>query len=242
MSRTTLRVVLAPVGAVDARRLLVEAARLARALDADLDAVFVEEAALLRVVALPISVEVGLVSGAARPMDAAATRRLLARSAERSRALVAQAAADLGLTWSFAVRRGDLLREALDAAAAAPVLLGPLRTPVQHVVGGRPTGRGAPTVAVLSESPSEPGESARVRSSAQPAPTASERRAPEERAWAAAVRFAGDRPDALARVSLEGLAARPAPRVLVVSLASVASPGVLERVLATARCPVVLVA
>ena len=223
MTRTVLRVVLAPVGAVDARRLLVEAARLARALDADLDAVFVEEAALLRVVALPTSVEVGLVSGAARPMDAAATRRLLARSAERSRALVAQAAADLGLSWSFAVTRGDLLREALDAAAAAPVLLGPLRTPVQHVVGWRPAGRGAPTVAVLSESPSEPGESG-------------------QHAWAAAVRFAGDRPDALARVSLTGLAARPAPRVLVVSLASVGSPGVLERILATARCPVVLVA
>lgn len=210
----TLRVILAPRAAVDARRLLDEAADLARALDAELAALFVEESALLAAVALPFSVEVGLVSGAVRPADAAATARLLQRRAEQFRALVAETAAALGVPWSFAITRGDLLAEARRAAAAAPVLL-----PSARRAG---PGRARAAVAVLE--PDGPGEAS-------------------ERAWDAAARFAGGRPEPPARLAPEDLGRGPVPRLLVVSLASLADrPGLLESVLASAPCPVLLVA
>ncbi len=236
MSAPTLRVVLASSAAGDARRLLGEAAALARAMDAELAALFVEESDLLRCVALPFSVEVGLVSGAVRPTDQQATRRHLAWSADNLRALVAQAAAELGLPWSFAVARGDLVREALAAATAATVMMAPSRSAVQHAVGPAPARRGRASVVVLEE----PSPAANLPTAPGAAP---ETPTPADRAWAAAVRFAGGQPDATARARLEDLARDPAPRVLVVSLASVTgSPGLLEHVLSAARCPVVLVA
>ncbi len=236
MSGETVRVVLASSAAVDARRLLGEAAALARALDAELAALFVEESDLLRCVALPFSVEVGLVSGAMRPTDAAATRRLLASSADNLRALVAQTAAELGLPWSFAVAHGDLVREAVAAASASTVMMAPPRTAVQHAVGSTPARQGRATVVVLEE----PSPHANPPTSPGAPP---ETPTPADRAWAAAVRLAGGRPDATARTRLEDLARDPAPRVVVVSLASVTgSRGLLELVLASARCPVVLVA
>lgn len=231
MSGPTLRVVLAPRATLDARRLLDEAAALAQALDAELAALFVEESDLLRCVALPFSVEVGLVSGAVHPADLEATRRLLARSADELRALVAETAAALGLPWSFAVTRGDLLLEALTAATAAPVLLAPPRGGVRQVKGTPPARWGRMAVAVLADAPPEAagGQPAEAESAA--------------RAWATAVRFAGGRPEVVARIHLDDLFAGVAPGLLVVSLASVAGRrGMLERVLASARCPVVLVA
>lgn len=222
MSRTTLRVVLAPRAAVDVRHLLDEAALLARAMDAELSALFVEEPDLLHAVGLPFSVEVGLVSGAVRPANPDAMRRLLARQADELRTLVAQIATGSHLPWSFDVAHGDLIREALTAAAAAPVLLAPPRSAVQHALGPTPARRGGVTVAVLEEPMSSAGPAA-------------------ERARAAAFRFAEGRPDAVARVRLEDLVAGPAPRLLVVPLAITQQPGMLKRVLASARCPVVLV-
>lgn len=236
MSGETLRVVFASSAAVDARRLLGEAAALARAMDAELAALFVEESDLLRCVALPFSVEVGLVSGAVRPTDQEATRRHLASSADNLRALVAQTAAELGLPWSFTVAHGDIVREALAAASAATVMMAPPRSAVQHAVGSTAVKRGRATVVVLEE-PSPEASPPTVLGAATDSPT------PADRAWAAAVRFAGGRPDATARTRLEDLARDPAPRVVVVALASVTgSPGLLEHVLASARCPVVLVA
>lgn len=228
MSPATLRVVLAPRAALDVGRLLREAALLARALDADLAALFVEEAELLRCVALPFSVEVGLVSGAVRPTDAEATRRLLARRAEQVRDLLARAASTQGVAWSFAVARGDVAREALTAAAATPVLLAPPRTPVQRAVGDPPGGPGAGPVALFAESgPTGP--------SVPTGPTG-----PTARAWATATRLAEGRPVTV-RLRLADLARGEIPRVLVVPLSSLRSSGELERLLAAARCPVVLV-
>jgi len=228
----TLRVVLAPRAALDVRRLLGEAATLARALDAELAALFVEEADLLTCVELPFTWEVGLASGAVRPADPAATRRLLERRAEQLRGVLAQTAAGLGLSWSFAVARGDLLREALAAAAAAPVLLAPPRTPAQSAAGGRIRRPGDPVAVLAVPAPDDAADSG-------PAPAAD---APDDSAWVTAVRFAGGRPDAVVRLRPEDLGRGPAPRVLVVSLASLRGrAGALEGVLAAARCPVVLV-
>lgn len=236
MSEPTLRVVLAPRAAIEAQRLLGEAAALARAMDAELAALFVEESALLRCVALPFSVEVGLASGAVRPTDPESTRRMLARTADQLRTLLAETAAGLGLEWSFAVTRGDLLREALSAAAAAPVLLEPPHSARQYAAWPQ-AGRSGVTVAVLEE------PTLTAITPAEPTRLVKPARAAADRAWAAAVRFAGGRTDAVARVRLEDLGSGPRPRVLVVPLASVTGrAGALEFLLASARCPVVLVA
>lgn len=217
MTTTTLRVVLAPRASLDTRRLLREAAALARALDAELAALVVEEADLLSCVELPFSMEVGLVSGAVRPADPEATRRLLARRAEQVREALALTAAALELPWSFSVVRGDVVREALAAAAAAPVVLAPPRSPVQRAVGGRPAPPQEGPVAILEE----PGATG-----------------PAEAARATAARLAEGRQ---VTVRLEDLAHGENPRVLVVPLASLRGRGELERILASARCPVVLV-
>lgn len=273
MSPTTLRVVLAPRASLDARLLLREAAALARALDAELAALFVEESDLLTCVALPFTVEVGVVSGIVRDVDPESMRRLMARREAEVRAFVAQTARALDLPWSFAVTRGDLVREALAAVGADVVVLAPPRTAVQHALGTPPSRRPRATVGVLDTSmgvrvstsstdastgstgvpaaepqtpvelvetpPEGPDTLAGARYSTG-APTS---RAADDAAWTAAVRLAGGRRDQVARLRLEEVVRGPAPRVLVVSLASVSQrPGLLERVLASAPCPVVLVA
>lgn len=221
---TTLRVVIAQPTPVDARLLFAEAAALARSLGSDLAALVVEQADLLSCVDLPCSVEVGVVSGSVRPSDPAATRRLLARRAEQLRGLLEQAATGSGLAWSFSVARGDLLREALTAAAVTPVLLAPPRTAAQHVLGAPSRLRGG-AVTVLANAESD----ARAAAAA-------------DRAWAAALRLGGGRADAAVALSRAELPRAATPRLLVVPLPSVGGVRDLERLLRAARCPLVIVA
>ena len=223
MNHRTLRVVLAPRAAVDARRLLDEGAALARALDADLAAVFVEDADLLRWGSLPFSQEVGVASGTIRPADTEALRRQLARRAGEVRTIVAQVAGGVGVTWSFTVTRGDPIREARRAAVGEQVLLEPPRSAVQHAVGRVAPVPNRTTVAVLASTEQDSPE--------------------QQRAWAAARRFAGAHPEAVLTLGSADLVGGPIPRLLVVSLPLITrTPGMLDRVLAVARCPVVLVA
>ncbi len=223
MNHRTLRVVLAPRAAVDARRLLDEGAALARALDADLAAVFVEDADLLRWGSLPFSQEVGVASGTIRPADTEALRRLLARRAGEVRTIVAQVAGGVGVAWSFTVTRGDPIREARRAAVGEQVLLEPPRSAVQHAVGRVAPVPNRTTVAVLASTEQDSPE--------------------QQRAWAAARRFAGAHPEAVLTLGSADLVGGPIPRLLVVSLPLITrTPGMLDRVLAVARCPVVLVA
>ena len=223
MNHRTLRVVLAPRAAVDARRLLGEGVALARALDADLAAVFVEDADLLRWGSLPLSQEVGVASGTIRPADTEALRRLLARRAGEVRTIVAQVAGGVGVAWSFTVTRGDPIREARRAAVGEQVLLEPPRSAVQHAVGRVAPVPNRTTVAVLASTEQDSPE--------------------QQRAWAAARRFAGAHPEAVLTLGSADLVGGPIPRLLVVSLPLITrTPGMLDRVLAVARCPVVLVA
>ena len=65
----------------------------------------------------------------------------------------------------------------------------------------------------------------------------------QQRAWAAAGRFAGTHPETVMSLGLADLVGGPTPRLLVVALPLITpTPGLLDRVLAVARCPVVLVA
>jgi len=106
--------------------LLDAAAELARDLQAELAALFVEDRTLLRVAALPITREIGRVSGVARAFDLPDLERVLRRQAEQLREQLAATAQAASLAWSFEVRRGDLLEQALALLA-----------PEQAVVLGR---------------------------------------------------------------------------------------------------------
>jgi hypothetical protein len=105
--------------------LLGAAAALAHDLQAQLAALFVEDLTLLRVAALPVTREIGRVSGVARAFDLADLERILRRQAQQLHEQLATAARAASLVWSFEVRRGDLLEQALELLAPEhAVLLG----------------------------------------------------------------------------------------------------------------------
>jgi hypothetical protein len=99
------------------------AAGFARELQAELAALFVEDRTLLRVAALPITREIGRVSGVARAFDLPDLERMLRRQAEQLREQLAAMAQAASLTWSFEVRRGDLLEQALASLAPAQAVV-----------------------------------------------------------------------------------------------------------------------
>lgn len=104
------------------------AVALANLLDAELAGLFVEDEALLRMAALPITREVGALSGAVRPLELADVERLLRRDAGRLR----EALSALNVPWSFRVERGEVAQRTLAALpdAAAAVISG---SPAAHL-------------------------------------------------------------------------------------------------------------
>lgn len=101
---------------------LRNAAELASRVEAELLGVFVEDANLLQLAALPFAREVGGVAGAARPLDAQVMERSLKAQAERSRLALAEAAAPHRLRWSFRVVRGDVAAEVVAASFEADLV------------------------------------------------------------------------------------------------------------------------
>jgi hypothetical protein len=99
------------------------ALQLALAMQAELSGVFVEDADLLRVAALPFTREVGLVSGALRPLETADVESALRRQAEQVRRSLAELAQGAQVRWSFRVARGKLAGEVLAAAGRADVVV-----------------------------------------------------------------------------------------------------------------------
>jgi hypothetical protein len=156
--------------------LLGTAAALARSMQAQLAGLFVEDVTLLRVAALPVTREVGRVSGVARAFDVPELERMLRRQAEQLRQVVAEVAQAASLPWSFEVRRGDLLEQALS-----------LLEPAHLVV----LGRAAP------EPRAAPAELAGVTAWLDAAD-------PELRALEVALRLAGDRPLLLLLAGAQG--------------------------------------
>ena len=99
------------------RAALRAAADIAARTQAELLALFVEDANLLEWAGLPFAREVGLASAVPRTLDAVAMERrlrVLAREAERS---LAEIARGTSLRWSYRVARGALMTELLAAAA-----------------------------------------------------------------------------------------------------------------------------
>lgn len=94
------------------------AVALARRLDAELAGLFVENADLLRMAALPFAREYALASGAARRVEPGEIERVLRRQADAARGALLHAAQELRVPWSFQVVRGALLDSVLEAMRA----------------------------------------------------------------------------------------------------------------------------
>jgi len=93
------------------RSALQIAAALAAALDLELAGLFVEDANLLRLAALPFARETGLLSAQSRAVAAPELERALQREAAAVQHQLAEAAGRQRLRWSFRVARGQIATE-----------------------------------------------------------------------------------------------------------------------------------
>jgi len=92
-------------------QLLDTASRLAARLDAELHALFVEDANLLRLAGLPFAREVRLTSATTRKLQNPEMERALRAQATRAQQALAVAAGRMNVRWSFRVTRGEVAAE-----------------------------------------------------------------------------------------------------------------------------------
>lgn len=116
------RILVALDASTHSRAALDNAVDLAARVEAELLGLFVEDANLLQLAALPFAREVGSAAGAARPLNAAAMERSLKAQAERARLALAAAASAARLRWSFRVVRGEVAAELVAASFDADLV------------------------------------------------------------------------------------------------------------------------
>ncbi len=105
------------------RAALEAAARLAAELNAELVALFVEDANLLRLAGLPFACELLAGGPVAKRIDSRGMERALKAEAEQIRRAIATAATPLRVRWSLRVARGRVDSEVLAAAEEADLLV-----------------------------------------------------------------------------------------------------------------------
>ena len=91
------------------------AAMMAAELGAELSGLFVEDANLLRLAALPVSSEIGFASARARNLSRGTVERTFRHLAEEARRALIDAAERARVRWSFDITRGTVVGEALRA-------------------------------------------------------------------------------------------------------------------------------
>lgn len=101
---------------------LAAAVELATRLQAELQGLFVEDVNLLRLAGLPFAREIHLPSATIRPIDGPTLERELHAWAARVRQILAAAASQARVDWSFRVVRGHVATELLAAAQEADLL------------------------------------------------------------------------------------------------------------------------
>jgi hypothetical protein len=101
---------------------LESVARLALALDAELEALFVEDADLLRLAALPFAREMGMASAQRRPLRNDDMERALRAQATRAQIAVASVTVPVRVRWSFRVTRGQVVAQVTEAALTADLI------------------------------------------------------------------------------------------------------------------------
>jgi nucleotide-binding universal stress UspA family protein len=121
--RLTIRRILV---ALDASRhslaALEAAAELAASMEAELQALFVEDANLLRLAGLPLARELRYPFVAPVPLDRARMERALRAQAAQARQALARASEERHIQWSFRVVRGEVALEVLAAALEVDLL------------------------------------------------------------------------------------------------------------------------
>jgi nucleotide-binding universal stress UspA family protein len=119
---TVERIVVALDASPSSLAALRVAAQLAAQLQAELQGLFVEDANLIRLCALPFGEEVGLVSGATRRLDSHNLERQLRAMALSLQQAMARVADPMRVRWSFHVTRGNVVDELIAAAENAQLL------------------------------------------------------------------------------------------------------------------------
>lgn len=96
---------------------------IARALDADLAALFVEDTDLLRLAALPFARELGQVSALPRRLQGPDLEQSLRFQARRARESLATAAAHSSVRWTFEVVRGRMITVVMQVATQTDLVV-----------------------------------------------------------------------------------------------------------------------
>lgn len=114
-----IRRILLALDASEETSMIDTAAALAARLDAELEALFVEDEDLLRFAALPFAGEVGFASARRRPLRDQDIERTLRARAARSRAALVTSAGRTHVRWTFRVARGQITAQVTAAAVEA---------------------------------------------------------------------------------------------------------------------------
>lgn len=127
-------------------------ARLAREISAELSGLFLQDIDLLRVAELPLAIEISRVTSAPRRVEVDELGRQLASQAAAAERIVARAAQEAGVTWSFSIARGALTTLLAKAAGESDYTLVPAvrRAPWGYLeISGMPARRRPSLVAVV---------------------------------------------------------------------------------------------
>lgn len=117
------RIVVAVDGSAHALAALETAAALAQRMEAEIEALFVEDIDLLNLAALPFGTEFSLTTGRSRPYDDKVLADQLRSEAARARRALETLARQSHVRSTFRVARGRVAAEVMAAAAAADLLI-----------------------------------------------------------------------------------------------------------------------
>jgi nucleotide-binding universal stress UspA family protein len=120
--RAVRRILVALDASSPSHAALEEAAALAAELHAELSGIFVVDAELLRLSALPMARETGLTSAQRRTLDPQAMERALKAQAEAARATLEATARRHRLQSTFRLSRGNVVSELIEAAAQTDLI------------------------------------------------------------------------------------------------------------------------
>lgn len=123
MDVTTFRRILVALDASRSSEAALEAAAtLARDLQAELHAMFIEDSDLLRLAGLPFAREIGLVSSGSRALDESGMQRAFRAQARRAQRALESVSRRYSIRWTFEVTQGQVLPGVLAGAERVDIV------------------------------------------------------------------------------------------------------------------------
>jgi nucleotide-binding universal stress UspA family protein len=117
------RVLVAMDGSIYGLAAVEAAVGLAAQLRAELLGLFVEDADLIRVAAVPVVQELSLSGAAPRPLDPCSLQRTWRAQADQVRRVLAETADRASVIWSLRIERGRVVRASLDSAGESDLVV-----------------------------------------------------------------------------------------------------------------------